>query len=230
MAPNRIVIVDDDANVRRRLRNLLSGDPEFFIVAEASTGREAIDTVNRAFLDVLVLSLQLGDMPALNVLQKIGPNRQFKTLLLGANVQHEDEINAILLGAFGIVRKYAAPETILKSIRSVVDGQIWAERKLTAEVIAIMRKSNIPANNPAGPTRPSGLTARDLDIVRAVAQGLENREISETLGISVVTVKHYLNRIFSKVAVRNRVELALFAIRHGLASMASSHLGDPEDS
>jgi DNA-binding NarL/FixJ family response regulator len=95
-----------------------------------------------------------------------------------------------------------------------MDGEMWVTREVIAELISMLRGregSNGEAMN------HFGLTGRELEIVKAVVQGMGNREISESLGISQFTVKHYMTRIFDKLLVANRVELALFATRQGLA-------------
>jgi DNA-binding NarL/FixJ family response regulator len=218
MLPTRIMIVHDDADFRQCLRKSLDGHPEMLVVGEVSSGAEAIDIVKKLALDVLLLDMKLRDMSGWEVLEQLGQDGQFKTLLVGANSQREDEIRAVLLGASGIVRKDAAIETFVMSIQSVIEGQICVTHNLTADLVAIMRNSGTPVSNPPVET---GLTPRELDIVRAVSQGLENREISESLGITIVSVKHYLSRIFSKLSVRNRVELVLFATRSGLVAKNS---------
>jgi DNA-binding NarL/FixJ family response regulator len=222
MVPARIVIVDDHAIFRHGLRKLFDEHPEFCIVGEASNGAEAIDIINRLVPDILLLDLQLGDMTGLNVLQRVGRVGNFKTILLAADIQREEEVNAILLGASGIVRKYEASETLFKSIRSVVKGEIWAERDLMRDLVAVLRK---PRGNPSVQI---GLTARELDIVSAVSQGLDNKDISGILRISPFTVKHHLTRIFNKLLVNNRIELALFAARNGL--VAASRRAQATDS
>src|SRR5262249_20317084 len=98
-------------------------------------------------------------------------------------------------------------------------GQIWVNHDLTADLAALLRNSRTPVNRL--PVQ-IGLSTRELEIIRMVAQGLENKEISESLSISIVSVKHYLSRIFKKLSLRNRVELALFAIRSGLVTAKSS--------
>src|SRR5439155_1452247 len=128
-----------------------------------------------------------------------------------------DELNAILLGASGIVRKYAASETLFKSIRAVIAGEIWIKREVIDDLIQMMPGRDSSATNPLV---HFGLTAREMEIVQAVVHGLGNKEISEKLGISPFTVKHYMTRIFDKLLVSNRVELALFAVRQGLAKNA----------
>ena len=218
MLLTRIVIASDDAVFRDSLRKSLDEHLELHVVGEAFSGAGAVAIVKELALDVLLLDMELRDMSAWEVLRKLGQNGQLKTLLVGAAIQRDDEMRAILLGASGIVRKYAAFETFVKSIRSVFEGQIWVKHNLTTDLVAIMRNSRIPVSNP--PVE-NGLTARELDIIRAVSQGFENKEISESLGISIVSVKHYLSRIFTKVSVRNRVELVLFATRSGLAANPS---------
>jgi DNA-binding NarL/FixJ family response regulator len=219
MIPTRIVIVDDHAIFRQGLRKLFDEHPEFCVVGEASNGAEAIEMPNRTEFDVMLLDLQLGDMTGLDVLRRLGSDHKFRVILLGADIQREDEVNAILLGASGIVRKYAASETLFKSIKSVLEGEMWVKRDVMKDLVGIMRGPRSSFGDSSG---QFGLTGRELEIVRAVVQGLGNKEISESLGISPFTVKHYLTRIFSKLLVNNRVELVLFATRNRLAENAAA--------
>jgi len=217
MTPTRIVIADDHAIFRQGLRKLFDEQSEFCIVGEASNGAEAVQIANRLDFEVLLLDLQLGDMTGLDVLRRIGTDVKFHTIMLGADIHQDDEVNAILLGAAGIVRKYAAAETLFKSIRSVLDGEIWVKRDVMKDLVGILRG---PRSSFGDPSSQFGLTSRELDIVRAVVQGLGNKEISESLKISPFTVKHYLTRIFNKLLVNNRVELVIFATRNGLSAGA----------
>src|SRR5437762_12985823 len=107
MSPTRILMADDHAIFRQGLRKLFDEHQEFSIVGEASNGAEVMAAVNHQAPDVLLLDLQLGDMTGLDVLRRIGSGVNFKTIILGADIQRADELNAILLGASGIVRKYA---------------------------------------------------------------------------------------------------------------------------
>ena len=216
MSPTRILLVDDHAIFRQGLRKLFDERPEFEVVGEAANGAQAIEATRKLAPDVVLLDLQLGDMTGLDVLRQLGTNLKSKVILLGADIQRGDELTAVLLGASGIVGKYAASETLFHSIGAVLSGEIWVKRDLISELIGMIRTrgENTAAPNGLG---QFGLTARELDIVKAVVQGMGNREISETLGISQFTVKHYMTRIFDKLLVGNRVELALFATRQGLA-------------
>jgi DNA-binding NarL/FixJ family response regulator len=214
MSPTRVLIVDDHAIFRQGLRKLFDEHPEFTVIGEASSGAEAIPAVKQFTPDILLLDLQLGDMTGLDVLRKLGTNLKTKTILLGADIQRADELTAILLGACGVVGKYSASETLFRSIRVVMEGEMWVKREVIAELIGMLRGRDGVPGDALG---HFGLTARELEIVKAVVQGMGNREISESLGISQFTVKHYMTRIFDKLLVANRVELALFATRQGLA-------------
>jgi two-component system, NarL family, nitrate/nitrite response regulator NarL len=212
MSPTRIVIVDDHAIFRQGLRKLFDEHAEFAVVGEASNGAEALIVINDLAPDIILLDLQLGDMTGLDVLRRMDSGVKSKTILLGADIKRADELNAMLLGAFGIVGKYAASETLFQCISKVLSGEMWIKRDVIAGLIGMLRDTS-----PSSPVSQFGLTARELEIVKAVTQGLGNKEISETLGISLFTVKHYMTRIFDKLVVTNRVELALFATRQGLA-------------
>jgi DNA-binding NarL/FixJ family response regulator len=213
MSPTQVLIVDDHAIFRQGLRKLFDEHPEFNVVGEAASGAEAVTAVKNLSPDVLLLDLQLGDMTGLDVLRRLGTGLKTKTILLGADIQRADELTAILLGACGIVGKYSASETLFRSINVVMEGEMWVKREVIAELIGMLR-SRDSSGDAMG---HFGLTTRELEIVKSVVQGMGNREISESLGISQFTVKHYMTRIFDKLLVANRVELALFATRQGLA-------------
>src|SRR5215510_695687 len=214
MNPIRVLLVDDHAIFRQGLRKLFDEHAEYVIVAEASNGAEAIAAVNNHLPDVMLLDLQLGDMTGLDVLRRLGVGIKTKTILLGADIQRGDELTATLLGASGVVGKYSASEVLFRSIQAVVAGEVWVKRDVIGELIGMLRTRENSSPKTLG---HFGLTARELEIVKAVVQGMGNREISESLGISQFTVKHYMTRIFDKLLVANRVELALFATRQGLA-------------
>jgi two-component system nitrate/nitrite response regulator NarL len=213
MSPTRILIVDDHAIFRQGLRKLFDEHSEFEVIGEAATGAEALTVVKLLSPDVLLLDLQLGDMTGLDVLRRLGPDLKTKVILLGADIQRADELAGILLGASGVVGKYSASDTLFTSIRAVIGGEMWVTREVIGELIGLLRTRE-SAPDALG---HFGLTARELEVVQAVVQGMGNREISESLGISQFTVKHYMTRIFDKLLVSNRVELALFATRQGLA-------------
>jgi DNA-binding NarL/FixJ family response regulator len=212
MIPTRIVVADDHAMFRQGLRKLFAEHQEFSIVGEASSGAEVMARVDALAPNVLLLDLQLGDMTGLDVLRRMGTGLNFKTVILGAHIQRADAVNAILLGASGIVRKYEPSETLFESIRAVIAGEMWITREVIDDLIQLL-----PVTSTTNPLTHFGLTAREMEIVQAVVQGLGNNEVSEKLGISQFTVKHYMTRIFDKLLVSNRVELALFAVRQGLA-------------
>lgn len=213
MSPTQVLIVDDHAIFRQGLRKLFDEHPEFNVVGEAASGAEAVTAVKNLSPDVLLLDLQLGDMTGLDVLRRLGTGLKTKTILLGADIQRADELTAILLGACGIVGKYSASETLFRSINVVMEGEMWVKREVIAELIGMLRTRDSSGDAMGH----FGLTTRELEIVKSVVQGMGNREISESLGISQFTVKHYMTRIFDKLLVANRVELALFATRQGLA-------------
>src|SRR5438132_2948578 len=148
MSSTRILMADDHAIFRQGLRKLFDEHQEFSIVGEASNGAEAMAAVNGLAPDVLLLDLQLGDMTGLDVLRRIRTGVKFKTIILGADIQRADELNAILLGASGIVRKYAASETLFKSIRAVTAGGIWIKREVIHDLIQMMPGRDSSTTNP----------------------------------------------------------------------------------
>jgi two-component system nitrate/nitrite response regulator NarL len=216
--PMRVLFADDHPLFREALRHLLESDPDVRVVGEAGDGREAIRMVTDLRPDILLLDLVMpvkGGIETLRDLQQISvPTR---ALLLAAEVGDSDIVEALQLGARGIVMKQTASELVFKSIRAVMAGQYWVGRECVGELIDRMRERHTAP--PVEPRRATfGLTARELEIVSTVVGGYANGEIAEKYSISVKTVKHHLTNIFDKLGVANRLELALFAVHHRLES------------
>lgn len=202
----RLVIADDHALFRQGVRSLLELHDDVAIVAEVERVDQLRPTLDEVECDVLLLDLQMDRWSGDDVEWL---SRRAKVIVLTASERREDALGALRLGARGIVHKRFAIETLMEAIRAVAAGHVWMPPELQSAVTSLWAEGE-------------PLTAREREIVALVGRGLRNAEIAKQLFISEVTVKTHLNRIFAKVGARDRVELALYAVRVGLASVRSS--------
>ena len=214
----RVVIADDHPIVRDGLKKLLALEDDVEVVGEAGDGREVIDRVQELEPDVLLLDLRMPNLDGLSALQALQQsNRSTKVIVLTASEDKNEFVQAMKLGCSGIVLKQTAPDLIIKSIRKVNAGEIWLDSHTTA---AVMRQFAAPSESlPVGGAKSrerSPLSQREREIVALVAQGYKNKEMAEKMFISEQTVKNHLHNIFDKLAVSDRLELALYAIHHRL--------------
>ena len=194
--PIRLIIADDHAIFRDGLRRLLATQPDFQVIGEASDGKEAISLAQSMKPDVLLLDLAMPRVPGMEVLRELSRQETpVRTILLTAAIQPFAVTSALQLGARGIVLKASPPEMLLKSIRSVHEGQFW----VGSEPVSSWAK-------PGQSTSGFGLTSREVEIISAIKKGSSNREIAGQLAISEETVKRHLSNIFSKLAVANRTQ------------------------
>ncbi len=210
----QILIADDHSIFRDGLRKLLEAEGGFIVVGEATNGEEALNLVRELRPDVLLLDISMPRLNGLEVLRRLPKSTSsLHTILLTASIEKSEIVEALLLGARGIVPKQSASQMLFKSIRSVMAGEFWVSRDMVSDLVETLRG---PAMAGPGASKTFGLTRRELEVIAAVVDGQVNKDIAQTFHISEYTVKHHLTRIFDKLGVSNRVELAMFAINHDL--------------
>jgi len=213
----RVLLADDHPVFRQGLRRLLEGERDFLVVGEANDGRKAIAMAAQLRPDILLLDLSMPGGSGLDALCELTKcPAPVKAVVLTAEIEREEIVKALRLGARGVLLKSSGSDLIFKGLRTVMQGQLWVDRQTVTDLVALLRDMSAPAR--AASANSFGLTPRQLEIVRAVVSGHTNRDIARKLSISEDTVKHHLTQIFMKTGTANRLELALFAMNHKLGN------------
>ena len=210
--PIRVILADDHAIVLNGLERLFSSHADFAVVRTCRDGDEALAAVRAADADVLVLDMRMPGRTGLDVLRELKDSQPgCRTVLLTAAISEDEVIEAVRLGAQGIVLKESDPETLLECVRRVHAGQQWIDRETMSRAFGRIVRRETAAREAA-----RILTPREAEIVQMVAQGLRNKAIADRLSISEGTVKIHLHNIYEKVKVDGRLELVLWAQERGL--------------
>ncbi len=229
----RIVIADDHPITRYGLAALLAGETDFEVVGEAASGRQALDRVCELDPDILLLELHIpslngmsvSGMSVLEMLQE-AKNRT-RTLVLTGSEDKTGFVQCMKLGAFGVIRKQATPQLIIKSIRTVSRGETWLDSELTAHVLRQFASFNNDRSiSHQGSVQSKAVSARELSVVQLIAQGFRNKEIADKLFISEQTVKNHLHCIFRKLGVSDRLSLALYAVHQNIFAIGPERAVD----
>lgn len=209
--PIRVILADDHAIVLKGLQRLFS-DGGFEVVRCCRDADEALSAVRSEDPDVLVLDMRMPGKTGLDLLRELGRSpARCRTVLLTAAISDDEVFEAMRLGAQGVVLKESDPEALLECVRRVHRGEQWIDRETMSRAFGRAMQRDRVARE-AG----RGLTPRETEIVRMVAEGLRNRAIGERLSISEGTVKIHLHNIYEKVKVNGRLELVLWAQEQGL--------------
>lgn len=213
----RVLIVDDQPLIRQALNLLLANEDALQVVGEASEGEAAIRQVEGLHPDVVLMDIQMPVMDGVAATREIC-QRFEQTKVLVLSVDDDDEYVALALryGAAGYLLKNTPPEELALAIKAVYRGYTHLGPGLGKKIIA-----QIPARTASSSLEWKKLTPREQEIVRLIATGANNREIAEVLYISEKTVKNHITNILSRLNLRDRIQVAIFAHSH-LSALTSN--------
>jgi DNA-binding NarL/FixJ family response regulator len=208
-----VLVADDQAMIRAGFRMLLKDEPDIEVVAEASTGLEAVEKAARFQPTVVLMDIRMPELDGLEATRRIlAADSQARILILTTFDLDEYIYEALSAGASGFVLKDDPPEQLLAAIRTVADGHALLSPAVTTRVIREFAR--IPRTEP--PKEVGELTARESEVFRLVVDGLSNAEIAQELYISETTVKTHVTHVLQKLNLRDRVQAVVLAYRTGL--------------
>jgi DNA-binding NarL/FixJ family response regulator len=210
-----VVLADDQALVRRGFRLILETEPGIEVVAEAEDGQQAIDAVRRHRPAVVLMDIQMPGLDGLEATRRIlgqGGN-QTRVLILTTFERDDYVFEALQVGASGFLLKTAPPEDLLTAVRVVSQGEALLSPSVTRRVI-----QEVTRHQRRAPRSPEldRLTQRELEVLRLLAEGRSNAEIAAELYLSEATVKTHTSSILSKLGLRDRVQVVIFAYKQGI--------------
>ena len=217
MKPIQILIVDDHTLVRQGLRQICEALGGFKVIGEANDGSKAVGMAAALRPDVILMDIVMPKTDGVHAIQQImRKNPRARIIALTMYRQEHYMVNATKAGARGYLLKNVDAEELLKAIRAVARGEYLIDPIVATKVLSELHLTDSDALDP---TKVRPLTESEMAILRLVAQGIENDQIAQQLSLSVYTVGNRLRSIYSKLHVNNRTQAALYALRHGWATL-----------
>jgi NarL family two-component system response regulator LiaR len=217
--PIRVLVADDHAIVRKGIRALLATEPTIDVIGEAQDGREAISVADRLQPDVILMDLVMPGVDGLEATRHIlACQPEVRILVLTSFAGDDKVMPAIKAGALGYLLKDSGPEDLIKAIEQVHGGESSLHPTIARKLIQEFTGASTKQND------IESLTDREIEVLKLVAQGHSNREISDRLSISEATVRTHVSNILSKLSLYSRTQAALYALREGLASLHDTEI------
>jgi len=217
-SPIRILLADSHALVRAGFEKLIASFSGMVVVGEAGTLARTLELAAREQPDVILLEPNLDELDCIEVIpQLLRVARGARILLVTADRDPQTHYRAVQVGAIGVVLKDQSADVLRKAIEKVNAGEAWLDRSTIASVLTKMARPQTDANPESG--KIASLSERERDVIRLIGKGLKNKSIADQLSISEKTVQNHLGSIFSKLGIADRLELIIYAYRHGLADI-----------
>lgn len=221
----RVMVVDDQALVRRGFAMVLGNEADIEVVAEAGTGLEAIEAASEHKPDIILMDIRMPELDGLEATARILDESGDETRVIILTTFDPDEYvyKALQAGASGFVLKDIPPEELVAAVRTVADGGAMLAPVITRRLIGRFA-TQLGAERDLA-KRLERLTTRELDVLKALADGKSNVEIAEALFIGAATVKTHVSSLLSKLGLRDRAQAVVFAYECGVAKVGERDVG-----
>jgi DNA-binding NarL/FixJ family response regulator len=214
----RVVLVDDQELVRSGLRRILRRRDGFEIVAECADGADLPGVLDEHEVDVVLMDLRMREVDGITATRRLAERDDAPPVLVLTTFDDDEMLSgALRAGAAGFLLKDSSADDLIRAVRTVAAGDSWLDPAVTGRVLTSYRRSS-PAEPSAAEVAHETLTARELEVLLAMAAGRSNPEIAGMLFISELTVKSHIGRIFTKLGLRDRPAAIVYAYDHGLVS------------
>jgi NarL family two-component system response regulator LiaR len=216
----RVLIADDHAVVRQGLRTFIDLQEDMQVVGEGSNGVEAVELAQRFQPDVILLDLAMPQMDGLEATRKILESSPRTHILILTSFGEDDKVfPAIRAGAQGYLLKDIRPNELVQAVREASQGKAQLHPEIAKKLMsAVATDRGVPESDQHAQAPTADLTERELEVLRWIASGLNNREIAEKLIISEKTVKTHVSNLLGKLGLEDRTQAAIWALKHGLGA------------
>src|SRR5437588_5944439 len=207
----RVILADTQAIFRAGLRKIFALEDDIRVVGQAETVAQTLSAVKKFSADVLIFESALAANPVEAVVDLMRQSSEIKIVVVTPGSEEELTLELFRRGAHGIVSREVEPELLVECLRKVASGQTWLDSQGVRWVMEAYRNQN---SRPAGSRPKVQLTPKETLIVSCVTQGMKNKEIAIRVGTTEQVVKNYLRKVYDKLGVADRLELALYCLNH----------------
>ncbi|MFC4402633.1 response regulator [Gracilibacillus xinjiangensis] len=208
----KILLAEDQAIVRQGIKMMLETDPTIHVTGEAKNGQEALKLREQNYYDMAILDIRMPEMDGLQAAKEL--LRRFpemKVLMLTTFNDEEYAVQALKIGVHGYLLKDAEASQLIHAIKNCLAGGLQLPGEVAKKVVPHLLEKRAPVNE----GHPVSLTKRETDILCLLGEGKSNKEIAEALALSVGTVKNHISQLLDKLELRDRTQIAIYAIRNG---------------
>jgi len=209
----RVIVADSEPIFRVGVRKICAIEDDIRIVAQVESGVNAVTAVGRYEADVLLFESGLSESPRETVSSLLALSPSLKIILVMIEPTEEETVEFLRRGVRGIVTRSIAPDLLVRCIRKVHAGETWLDNKGVNWVIEAYRAQAAQLTSPRSRVK---LSPKEIQIIAGVTQGLRNKDIAQEVGTTEQVVKNYLRKIYDKLGVSDRLELALYCMHHKL--------------
>ncbi|MDK9332092.1 Two-component system response regulator [Propionibacterium freudenreichii] len=215
----RVLLADDQTMVRTGFEMILGVENDIEVVGQAADGRQAVSAAARLHPDVVLMDVQMPTMDGIAATREIVAAETARVIVLTTFDRDDYLFDALGAGASGFILKNSDPTELVAAVRAVANGDALLSPSVTLRVIRAMAQGHAPREvTPGADAELARLTDREVEVLRALARGLSNAEITAELFVSEATVKTHVSNVLSKLGLRDRVQAVAHAYQHGLVS------------